>query len=43
MHEAMDVDPWAAFDLFGTSSLPRAEGNPRGKLNTRLGIVGRTL
>lgn len=39
--EALVVDPWTHFDLFGTCSLPRAAGNPIGKLNQRLGIVSR--
>lgn len=34
---ACEVDPRAWWDAFGTSSLPRAPGNPVGKLNSRLG------
>ena len=37
--KACDVDPWAWFDLFGTSSLPRSASNPTGVLNAYLGIV----
>lgn len=33
---ARDLDPWADFDVFGTCSLPRAWGNPKGALNDRL-------
>lgn len=39
---AAEVDPWSHFDLFGTCSLPRAPGNPLGKLNTQLGLEPRT-
>lgn len=41
--EAQDVDPWAAFDLFGTCSLPRDLANPMGTLNQRLGVSPRIL
>jgi hypothetical protein len=36
--EAERVDPRAFWDAHGTCSLPRAAGNPHGKLNDRLGI-----
>lgn len=35
---AYEVDPWLWFDLFGTCSLPAAPSNPRGKLNSQLGV-----
>lgn len=39
--EANLVDAWSSFDPYGTCSLPRAAGNPLGKLNERLGVVPR--
>ncbi len=38
--EACRLDAWADFDAFGTSSLPRDPRNPKGKLNSHLGIEG---
>lgn len=36
---AMDVDPWAAFDLFGVTCLSMESGElPKGRLNERLAI-----
>lgn len=33
---ASQIDPWSDFDAFGTASLPKCDGNPIGKLNSRL-------
>lgn len=35
---ANDLDQWAWFDPFGTMSLPRYPWNPKGKLNSKLGL-----
>jgi hypothetical protein len=35
---ANEIDQWAWFDPFGTCSLPRTAGNPKGKLNLQLGL-----
>jgi hypothetical protein len=40
---AYEVDSRAWFDLFGTCSLPRDLSNPKGVLNSRLGVAARTL
>jgi hypothetical protein len=41
--EATRIDPWACFDVFGTSSLPQAQDNPRGVLNDALNVVPRRI
>ena len=36
---ACEIDLFAHFDLFGTCSIPRSPSNPKGKLNSKLGLT----
>lgn len=35
---ANDLDQWSHFDPFGTCSMPRYPWNPKGRLNSQLGV-----
>ena len=35
---ANEYDQWSWFDSFGTCSLPRFPWNPKGKLNSKIGL-----